>query len=61
MNTKDAVQQVLEDLKITKYRLAQNLGAHPTSVHQWLGRTRMSKSYADKFKELYGISIKDAV
>lgn len=58
MNTKEAVAFVLEDRKITKYRLAMSLGAHPTSVYQWLRNTRMSEAYAEVFYKEYGIEIK---
>ena len=58
MNTKEAVTFVLEDRKITKYRLAMSLGANPTSVYQWLRNTTMSKAYADVFFRVYGIEIK---
>ena len=60
MRTKVAVAHVIKHKKITKYRLSQDMGASPTSVDQWLKRTRMSKEYAKKFFELYKIQITDA-
>jgi DNA-binding transcriptional regulator YdaS (Cro superfamily) len=61
MTTKEAVTHVLKSTGITKYKLAQKLGAHPPSVDQWLRRTRMSKAYADKFNELFNVQVTDAV
>lgn len=61
MNTKEAVEHVLKVYGITKYRLAQTMNASPTSINQWLGRTRMSKANADIFLELFNIEVTDAV
>lgn len=59
MKTKQAVQLVLDTKGLSKYALAQSLGAYPISVNQWLRGTRMSQPFADKFEELYGITIDD--
>lgn len=61
MKTKTAVNFVLKNQNITKYALAQQLGAAPPSIDQWLRRTRMSKAYALKFYHLFKIQITDAV
>ena len=61
MNTKSAVQKVLDDENLSQYRLAQTLGASSASVGQWLSNTKMSTNYAEKFERLYGITIDDAV
>lgn len=60
MKTADAVAAVLGERMFSKYRLAQSLGATATSINQWLTGTRMSKAYADKFKEQYSIEVSDA-
>lgn len=60
MKTADAVATVLGERMFSKYRLAQSLGAAAASVNQWLAGTRMSKAYADKFKEQYSIEVTDA-
>jgi len=61
MKTKEAVAYILKEHQLTKYRLAQLLGAQPPSVDQWLRNTRMSKAYADIIKILFHIEITDAV
>ena len=60
MRTKVAVAHVLKHKNLTKYALAQQLGAQPPSIDQWLKRTRMSKAYAIKFYELFKIPVTDA-
>jgi len=61
MNTQDAVTHVLAERKITKYRLAMELGCDPTSVNQWLRNTKMSEHYKKVFHNLYGIEIDDTL
>ena len=61
MKTKVAVAFVLKRHKLSKYALAQQMGAAPPSIDQWLKKTRMSKAYAEKFYELYKVQIVDAV
>lgn len=61
MKTKQAVKFVLKHKALSKYALAQQLGAAPPSVNQWLNKTRMSKYYASKFLALYKIEITDSV
>ena len=59
--TKEAIEFLISTLELTRYRLAAELGASPSSVQQWLKETRMSKAYADLVFKLYGITITDAV
>lgn len=59
MKTKEAVEHVLTEHKITAYALADALGAFPQNVRAWQTGTRMSKPFADKFEELFNIKIKD--
>lgn len=62
MKTADAVQYVLDVTELTKYRMAKELGlVSATSINQWLANTKMSGVFADKFEELYGVKIDDAV
>lgn len=62
MNTTAAVEYVLSLTGLTKYRMAKELGlASATSINQWLRGTRMSEEFADKFEELYGVKVNDAV
>ncbi|AFV51110.1 DNA binding protein [Vibrio phage VPMS1] len=59
MKTIEAVQHVLETQGITKYRLAMSLGLAPVSINQYLRGTCMSQATADKFKQVYGITVTD--
>ena len=59
MKTKEAVEHVLATKGLSKYALAQSLGAYPISVNQWLRGTRMSEPFAEQFEEIYGITIDD--
>lgn len=59
MQTKEAVEFVLNAKGLTKYALAKSLGVAPVSVNQWLRGTRMSASKAMLFKELYFIEIEN--
>lgn len=61
MKTKQAVAFVLKHHGLTKYALAQSLGCAPVSIDQWLGRTRMSRAYANRFYQLYKVQVVDAV
>ena len=61
MRTKVAVAHVIKHKNLTKYAVAQILGAQPPSVDQWLRRTRMSKAYAAIFLKEFKIQITDAV
>jgi len=61
MKTKEAVAFVLKEYKLSKYRLAKNLGVvSSTSVNQWLTQSRMSQDVANRFESLYHIKISDA-
>lgn len=57
--TKEAIEFILEKYCLTKYRLAKELNATPSSINQWLKYTRMSKPYADLIFKLYDITITD--
>ena len=59
MITADAVNKVLQEKGLSKYRMAMDMGAAPPSVYQWAKGTKMSPYYASKFEELYGIGISD--
>lgn len=59
MQTKEAVEFVLNAKGLTKYALAKSLKAAPVSVNQWLRGTRMSAPKALLFKKLYLIEIED--
>lgn len=59
MQTKEAVEFVLNAKGLTKYALAKSLNAAPVSVNQWLRGTRMSASKAKLFKKLYFIEIEN--
>ena len=61
MQTKAAVYHVLRRDGISKYRMSQDMGCAPISVNQWLSGTKMCAAYREKFKELYGVTINDAV
>lgn len=61
MTTKEAVTAAMYQGELTRYGLAQVVGATPPSVHQWLRNTRMSKAYAKKFLDLFNIKVTDAV
>lgn len=61
MKTKVAVRFVLKQHGLTEYALAQRLGCTPTSVSQWLKRTRMSHAYANKLRQEFGVMVTDAV
>lgn len=61
MRTKIAVAHVIKHHNLTKYAIAQIMGAQPPSVDQWLRRTRMSKAYAAIFLKEFKIQITDAV
>jgi predicted transcriptional regulator len=60
MKTKQAVAHVIKHKKLTKYAVAQMLGASPSSVDQWLRRTKMSKAYAEVFFIKFKIIVTDA-
>ena len=61
MNTQEAVERILDEENITKYRMAKDLGiASSISVKGWLRGTRMSTRVAAKFNEVYNIKISDA-
>ncbi len=59
MQTKEAVEFVLNAKGLTKYALAKSLKSAPVSVNQWLRGTRMSASKAMLFKQLYFIEIEN--
>jgi len=59
MQTKEAVEFVLNAKGLTKYALAKSLKSAPVSVNQWLRGTRMSTSKAMLFKKLYFIEIEN--
>ena len=59
MQTKEAVEYVLNAKGLTKYALAKSLKSAPVSVNQWLRGTRMSASKAMLFKKLYFIEIEN--
>lgn len=60
MQTKEAIEFVLNTKTITKYALAKSLGVAPVSVNQWLRGTRMSASKAELFKKVYLIEIENS-
>lgn len=62
MKTKEAIEHVLKESGITKYRMAQQIGCSPTSINQWLGGTiKMSLPYALLFEGTFGIEINDTI
>lgn len=58
-STKEAIEFILYTYNMSKYKLAKDLNAFPSSINQWLKGTRMSKPYADLIFELYDITITD--
>lgn len=60
MTTMLAVQTVLSERLLTKYRLGQMMQASATSVNQWLSGTKMSAANAQLFKEQFDIEVTDA-
>jgi hypothetical protein len=61
MNTKEAVEHILLDQGISKYKLAQEMGAFPVSVNQWLSGTKMSDVNRALFFVVYGVRIDDSL
>lgn len=59
MITSEAVQKVLKDKGVSKYRLSQEMGAAPILVDYWLHGTKMGVAYRELFEKLYGIRIDD--
>ena len=59
MNTKEAVQKVLDDNNFSKYELAQRLTCAPVSIDQWLRGTKMSIGYRNIFLDKFGVEIND--
>lgn len=59
MQTKEAIEFVLNTKGLTKYALAKSLGVAPVSVNQWLRGTRMSTAVAKRFRILYTIDIEN--
>ena len=58
MNTaQEAVAHVLATHKITKYRLAMNLGVTPSMINRYLDGHNMSKVVAEKLLRHYGIEV----
>ena len=61
MTTKEAVQTVLSEKGISRYRLAKLLGRKPIMADNWLKKnTHMSGETADRFFNIFNIEISDA-
>lgn len=59
MRTAEAVQFILDDENISKYRMAHDLGCAPVLVNYWLNGTKMGKQYRELFETVYKVVIND--
>jgi len=57
LNTREAVSTILAGGKLTKYRMAQDLGCAPILVNYWLKGTIMGTDYRELFYKIYGVEI----
>ena len=62
MKTKEAIFHVLQETKVSKYRLAMQLGVRPIMINHYIRSVKpckMSKLTADKFEDIFDIKIID--
>lgn len=59
LTTQAAVEKVLKDREISKYRMAQDLDVGGIMINHYLDGTRMRHATAKKFFAKYGVEITD--
>jgi len=59
LTTKAAVMKVLNEKKVSAYRLAKNIGVTPNMISNYLTGSRMRQNTANKFADKYDIIITD--
>ena len=61
LTTKAAVLFILADRKISKYRMAKDIGVQPIMIDNYSGPrgTKMGEATAKRFEDIYGIEIID--
>jgi hypothetical protein len=59
LSTSEAVYYVMKKHNLTKYAIAVQVGAAPTSAYQWARNTRMSEYFAAEFERVFNVYITD--
>jgi len=60
LTTQQAVEAVLEEHRITRYKLAKLLSVTSPTVYNWLKGTKMSVVCAQRFYTNFNINVSDA-
>jgi len=60
LTTQQAVEAVLKEHRITRYKLSKILLVTPPTVYNWLNGTKMSVLCARRFYDNFTINVSDA-